>query len=1726
VSSRKAPRIEPRRAPEFERELLDRARAWIPSWTTADDEQDFGRALLRVAARFSAEVAARLDDAGDKMKRGFLDWLAVRGEAARPARMPVVFKMADTVLEPVFAPAPVRLQVDAQGASVTFETETDVQLVPGHLDLVVAADPALDAFYLPPPGLSDLSPLDSMPTQWRLKSFASPLAKTLQLDPALGLAEEMLIDIGGSQYLVVAVKDDLVTIEPPLPAGDGLSTGMLVSKVSAFAPFEGARNQQNHLLYLGHDDLLNIEAQASITVVGAQGLGAEATWEYWGKKKSIDPGDDEPRWRELPRAAMRLDALVLTKPAGAVETHTVGSVESRWIRARTAHVDALEPVLSTDTLTLRINATQDSTGSTAGDTGAPDPALLPPIDVIVNTTPQASSEFYPLGREPRMFDTFYLGCPEAFSKHGAKAALHFEFADSTFAALSAINAGPWGGVMAGVDRTGALHMLRIGADGKLSRLSQHAPMRPSLAGDAAAQGTALTLRHVRTPLWFDPGTNDLFAAAVAGKDVWVWREAGSSAVESKWLNFQSPPAVTDPEAPVEGLALIERGGRTVVVALRQGRVSWRAIDDTSWSPQTAEDSLNATIDIAAIAPVIDEAKRRPTGTLLAIDTGNTLYAVPEFGAAKDLMTQVCPDVAPFGLVRTSGIREVLAVAKKHDKLLGWQSSGPNFNAGTSVQQLLDAGDLVAGSRAGTGLPNGQAIIDAHIEGAQLTLYALANSSTDGPVLLAWIAFDTNLRPLVFKTRSDSSIGAPRDSVTLYGSYAYTPSSLGRAVAAAEISGSRFSWATDVSRFKSALGLRNPPVGINPGDLVAFVDPALSGAAAVTTAPLADGLGAFANESYWWLDRRLDRDRTSIEDVLWYQAVEKRKGRTQTAADELELDGLDPITADGDFIVIEVAADTYRVAKATTITVTLPRVATLDISLPATTPAQPIYWTAATPLRARILPSLEIDAGNAWLRDFVRRGDLYFPTAGALRQRVVALAALDSPLPDRLALVSAWPAALPAAGSITFIFDAAVARWIQPLSDDTSNPSLAWEYWNGTGWWALPIDDDTTRHFENSGDVSFKVPADHAATDWAGKTSHWIRARLVGGDYGREKVIVKTTPLPSPPNPAGTTEQVVERSTDGIRAPYALDVWVRYAIDEAVVPTFLLTVDSGTLRNQSDANRTPNARIEVFTPLLATLRRLAAGSAAPQATAGCVPDCACPTGEASTGPQKASAAAAPPPSTSSMARAERRALYVGFDAKLAGAPVKILLLVDAERDHAAHAPIEVDALVGNSFAPITVNDSTRAVGESGILSLAFAVPPTAAELFGKTLTWLRISPAAAGDAQEWKPRLRGAYLNAVWASATETLTRELLGSSEGAPSLTLRLARPPLLRNSLELRVKEPLSDEERAALVAGDPRRVLSEVENLPGDWVLWDRAIDPGDEAATDRVYALDEDAGEVRFGDGKHGAIPPVGRDSIVAFRYQRTEPPPPGGDSVPANAVAGRTPLNLVSSVEGVDVVAAADQAAGGAPPESVERVMRYGTARLRHRSRAVTASDFEDLALQSSPDIVQARSFVHRGQVRLVVVMRGKDPVPNGAQRRELRRLLLAAAPPSLGVAGRLRVEGPVVRRIRVELSLRVVSLDDAGAVTDRARRNIAKLFDTTIGGVDGEGWALGANPNDDDIAFALLDVERLAGIASVAMLELAGADEVLPWKAAVAAHQLVMLADDGIRISFEPAEVAA
>jgi hypothetical protein len=1692
-----SPKLEPRRASDFERQLLARARAWVPTWSLQDGERDFGRALLRIAARLSEVVAERLDGVGEKMSRGFLDWLAFGGKAAVPARLPVVFKLADKALA-VNATAPVKFQIEVQATPIVLETETDVRLIPARLDVVVGADPAQDAYFLPPPGLSSLDPIDPLPTQWEVKSFAAPLSTTLQLDPALGLAADTLLEIGTHQYRIVSVKGDLVTIDPAVPADAGFEPKTRVDKVVSFAPFDPtARNWQQHVLYLGDKDLLKLDASAVIDVIGAQGLPSGTVWEYWGKNKSPGSDPDKLDWWPLSPTSTQPDAVPLAKPEGSMEILKLGDTESRWIRARVGPIQTCTPALTTDELSLCINSQKPATTPTT-------------LEAFVNAAPSPIVNFDPLGRAPRLFDTFYLGCAEAFSKPHANVDVTFDLADTSFQALAIFTAGSRGAVVASVDKAGALHLFALNANGSLTRL-RDGPLLPS----GASPSIGGTSRRPFRPLAWSSAADFQVVIAI-GREVWMWNDNADPTKASEFNSLGIPNSTDQSTLEVEGLAAIKDGAGAInVVALRSGKLFIRTLQpNSSWSGFPQGTPPWAPKQIASIASTASDVAGALVREIVVVADNGDLYRVGASGVSL-VLQDVATDVGPFALQPTVGNFQVVAVSSDHKSLLAASAPTGLVSSVVGITTYppvpLETGDTIENTS-----------LDAHVESLGLTAYAIAKSGGTSCVV-AWMPFDPALRALVFKTQIDASVGIPQGALTLHDQAAYMPGASGK-VLAATYSAKRLPFSAKAQEFITALAAPPilPPLAV--GDIVAK-DIVRSTTIALAPTP-------YQLQQFYWLKDQLDTD-ADFADCYVFRIANTKTFTAKIANDQYKLDAGDQTTEKGSLIRLEIAGGppTYEIFSVTDLSNA--GVATLDRAAVGATLK---YWPS-TKILARVVPALQFDNpnDNNWDAQVLARGDLYFPKLQPTRQPATAI---DPPgvrnFPLRVAMESAWTVPPTGAGNVDFVVDAMAVTWASLIGDNASNPALSWEYWDGNGWSPLKLKNgDPTLNLKTSGTITFEVPSDLRSTDWAGKTDYWIRARLIGGDYGQNTPVVTATT-----DSSGKTTYRTELSTDGVQAPRAISVSVTYQLDTPMRPTYLVTEDSGSRRDQSDANRTPDARVDIFTPLCATLAKLE-GKGAPTASVDpCAPDCDCDSESTSTSPV---AGATPParcaatPAAPTATSTSSRALYLGFSATFTGEPINVLIVVDAERAFDTLAPLKVEGLVGGRFEPVVADDKTRVAGETGVVSIVIPEPPGFADLFGHSLVWLRLKPATTDATLPWAPSIRGVYVNAVWARAAETMTRELLGSSVGAPDLTLTLARPPLLHGTLELRVREPLGEEERTALRESDESRVLSAVENLPGDWVRWECVIDPDDYGPTDRVYSLDETIGTVRFGDGLHGMIPPIGRDSIVAFTYQRTEPPPlvesspqPSAASaepllVPANTIVARTSLNLVSPVQGVESAAAADDAGGGAAPEADDRVLRFAPARLWHRNRALTLSDFEELALESSSDIVQAKAFRHQAGVRLVVVMRGATPQPTKAAQRELRSALALAAPAFFAAPPALQIEGPLVRRLRVDLLLEIASLDVSGALATFAERAIRGFFDSATGGLDGNGWALGATPREDDIALALLDAPNLLSIENVGFIELDDAGDSSPWHRAVKANELVLLASDGVRIEFKIVE---
>ncbi|WP_139983209.1 putative baseplate assembly protein [Nocardioides litoris] len=68
--------------------------------------------------------------------------------------------------------------------------------------------------------------------------------------------------------------------------------------------------------------------------------------------------------------------------------------------------------------------------------------------------------------------------------------------------------------------------------------------------------------------------------------------------------------------------------------------------------------------------------------------------------------------------------------------------------------------------------------------------------------------------------------------------------------------------------------------------------------------------------------------------------------------------------------------------------------------------------------------------------------------------------------------------------------------------DPRNPPIAWEVWNGEGWIAADVYEDTTGGLNRAGEIVLLVPVEHQPLSIGNRTAHWLRARLLPTASGR------------------------------------------------------------------------------------------------------------------------------------------------------------------------------------------------------------------------------------------------------------------------------------------------------------------------------------------------------------------------------------------------------------------------------------------------------------------------------------------------------------------------------------------------------------------------------------------------------------------------------------------------
>ncbi len=582
--------------------------------------------------------------------------------------------------------------------------------------------------------------------------------------------------------------------------------------------------------------------------------------------------------------------------------------------------------------------------------------------------------------------------------------------------------------------------------------------------------------------------------------------------------------------------------------------------------------------------------------------------------------------------------------------------------------------------------------------------------------------------------------------------------------------------------------------------------------------------------------------------------------------------------------------------------------------------------------------------------------------------------------------------------------------------------LLWEYWNGSAWTRIKDLATDTPTFDVDGSVSFPCPADLTAAAVHGQENLWVRVRLIAGNYGQVKYVETGS--------AGSTAWVPDYSD--VNPPVIKSLTLSYS--PASYPlTQAVTFNNLQYRHHHGAIRSPGS---TFIPFITP-------------------------GE------------------------EPWTIYLAVDNKLEKGPVSLFFAVAEQPVPPGNIPVPAWEYIDGDlqWQRLEAVDSTMGLTRSGVVELNFPGDFSESVKFGTPAYWFRVrlvyqdfdAPVPGADIP--KPVITGLFLNTTWAIQAETVSGETVGSGDGTAGQTFTLKRNPVISEEIWIDEIKTISNEEMRQLKEEGLYQTREETDkdgNVTAFRIRWTGVENLLYSSAGDRHYELEPVPGQIRFGDGTHGRPVPTGTDNIIAD-YRGG-----GGKrgNLPAFEITG-----IKTAVAGLDKAWNPLAAEKGSDRESIARLLERGPQALKHRDRALTADDFEQIVLRASGSIARVKCLPNlndhggyeTGWVTVVVIPRSEEPRPALSlnTKHYIEDYLLRRAPCTLAASGQIQVWGPTYLEISVTARLAARSAEDLPMAEQNAAAALETFLAPLTGGYGGRGWEFGKMPCFSDF-YALLE----------------------------------------------------
>ena len=435
----------------------------------------------------------------------------------------------------------------------------------------------------------------------------------------------------------------------------------------------------------------------------------------------------------------------------------------------------------------------------------------------------------------------------------------------------------------------------------------------------------------------------------------------------------------------------------------------------------------------------------------------------------------------------------------------------------------------------------------------------------------------------------------------------------------------------------------------------------------------------------------------------------------------------------------------------------------------------------------------------------------------------------------------------------------------------------------------------------------------------------------------------------------------------------------------------------------------------------------------------------------------------------------RSMYFCFDSSPHGMPISLMFDIRGRVD--LNSKISYEVWNGREFKRVPSEDTSSNLEHSGIVSLYIQDRLPEASMFSEKGCWMRMSLSSMADDGKY-PVVGAVWMNTVKAVQLEHDAERIFSTAVEERSKKITLDNTPVL--SCEIWVDEAsliLNNEiEELTLKHPDSIKLEKENDTVKSCLVRWEQIPVINMAGPDDRVYELDPFTGEITFGNGICGKVPPVGIDNIHVHSSFG------GGSRGNTEIGAVKDFLISIPRISGLENITAMT---GGIDRMPRERIERYGNKRLRHRERVVSTRDFEELVSEKFSLAEQVKCFANTdeqgntagGHVCVVVKAAGsgnEDMKWNLCH--EIGSYLGERCDCTLSASGRLHVRPSIEMTVNIDLTIGVSDISKAVRTQQSVKERLEHIID--------DEWAKREIGKQIRLADIYSEISRIQNVSSV------------------------------------------